>query len=199
MLSTRPATEGMIANAAVGGAVAATLTRQAEQALDDVPLPELAIIQTIDNDIRCDGTDEEHAAELRESVLEALQTISARSPDTKILLVSQVGRPLPHAQMRYDAGTNWEGGDGACDFFDATGAVVPAKAEHLTRIIEGYEAAQLSACAEVPTCYPDNGSGSSFVETWAYMEGADNIHFNAVGLAALAEHMWPTIEQVLGQ
>ena len=175
---------------------AGTLAVQAQEALEAVSAPELAIIQTIDNDIRCDGTDEAHASELGDSMLERCRR-SRTSPETKIFLVSQVGRPLPHAQMRYEAGTNWPGGDDPCDFFDATGVVVPQKAEHLTRIIEGYEKAQLAACAEVPTCYPDDGRGSAFVEKWAYFEGGDNRHFNPAGLAALAEHMWPAMEDVL--
>src|SRR5262245_17620369 len=63
MVELRPETEGHVANLAQGGAPAASLQRQAMRALEDVPTPELAIIQTIDGDIRCDGSDAAHVAE----------------------------------------------------------------------------------------------------------------------------------------
>jgi hypothetical protein len=63
MVELRPETEGHVENFAQGGAPAASLRAQATTALQNVPTPELAIIQTIDGDIRCDGTDDVHVAE----------------------------------------------------------------------------------------------------------------------------------------
>lgn len=64
LIAVRPDTKGHVANMAVGGATSDTLASQAMAALEEVPAPELVIIQTIDNDIRCDGTDEAHLEEL---------------------------------------------------------------------------------------------------------------------------------------
>lgn len=197
LVERRPETEGHVANTAKGGAVASTLKIQAQAALRRVPVPELVILQTIDNDIRCDGTDAAHAPELGADVAAALDVIAEASPNSKVLLVSQVGRPEPHAQMRLAAGTNLPGGDGECDFFDRTGAYVPERAAHLTEIIVAYEQAQLAACAAASNCHDDGGAGSAFAERWEYFEGADGMHFNAAGLAALAAHMWPAAEAVL--
>lgn len=197
MIERRPETEGSVANAAVGGAVAATLESQAATVLEQLPAPELVILQTIDNDLRCDGTDAAHAAELGEQVRSALELIVERSPNTKVLVVSQVGRPLPHAQMRAAAGTAFPGAGGECDLFDANGQVAPDGAARLTAIIEGYEQAQREACEQVANCFDDGGAGSSFAERWEYFEGGDENHFNAVGLAALAEHMWPAVQAAL--
>jgi lysophospholipase L1-like esterase len=57
LIAIRAETEGHVANTAQGGAVARSLSSQATAALAVVPRPALVIIQTIDNDIRCDGTD----------------------------------------------------------------------------------------------------------------------------------------------
>lgn len=62
-------------------------------ALALVPTPRLAIIQTIDSDIRCDGTDDEHVPEFGEQLAAALELITTESPQTEILVVGQLGRP----------------------------------------------------------------------------------------------------------
>ncbi len=53
LVEVHPETEGHVANTADGGALALTLARQAGMALEQVPTPELVIIQTIDNDLGC--------------------------------------------------------------------------------------------------------------------------------------------------
>lgn len=57
LVAARPETEGHVANAAMGGAPVTSLAEQAQTALTSVPAPALIIIQTIDSDIQCDGTD----------------------------------------------------------------------------------------------------------------------------------------------
>ena len=89
MVELRPETEGHVANAAYGGAPAASLSTQATTALQYVPTPELAIIQTIDNDIRCDGTDDAHVPEFGAALDDALTIITEASPDTKILVITR--------------------------------------------------------------------------------------------------------------
>ena len=59
------------------------------------PTPALAIISTIDNDIRCDGTDPGNIGRFGMNVEEALEVITTASPDTRILVVGQLGRPSP--------------------------------------------------------------------------------------------------------
>src|SRR5262245_43400257 len=48
MIERDPATEGHVANTASGGSPSDDLVDQAEEALDEVPNPELVIIQSID-------------------------------------------------------------------------------------------------------------------------------------------------------
>ena len=70
------------------------LPAQAAAALEEVPTPELVIIETIDNDIRCDGTDDTHVPEFGRSVAEALALIAAASPASHYCSwANRVGRP----------------------------------------------------------------------------------------------------------
>jgi hypothetical protein len=91
----RPETKGHVANAAVGGAPVSSLAGQAQAALRSVPTPELVIVQTMDDDIRCDGTDAGNVSTFGDTLKRALGSINAASPESKILLVGQLGRPSP--------------------------------------------------------------------------------------------------------
>lgn len=63
LVAHHPGTEGQVANAAEAGAPASRLAGQARTALASVGAPQLVIIQSIDGDIRCDGTDDTHVPE----------------------------------------------------------------------------------------------------------------------------------------
>ena len=91
MVASHPATKDHIANTARGGAVASELPDMAMAALQAVRHPALVIISTIDNDILCDGTDAQHVPAFGGSVASALEIIADRSPESKILIVGQLG------------------------------------------------------------------------------------------------------------
>ena len=152
MIASRPETEGHAANTATGGAVSDQLAGQAEAALTAVPNPVLAIIQTIHNDIRCDGTDGQHVPDFGAAVDKALQVITSQSPQTRVLVVGQLGRPATAAAAIAADPDSKAGvtGTGVCDFFDPNGTLVPSKIAALTAIIEGYENEQAKACG-LPT------------------------------------------------
>ena len=98
LVKVRPETQGSVANTAENGAKSATLPAQAKAALGQVPFPALAIVQTIDNDIRCAGSDEAHLPEFRASVRAAIEVVHAASPKPTILVVSNFGRPAGYAK-----------------------------------------------------------------------------------------------------
>lgn len=91
--AARPDTNGHVANAAVGGAPVSSLAPQAKAALQSVPNPELVIVQTIDNDVQCDGTDAENVTTFGATLQADPGVINAAVPESKILLVGQLGRP----------------------------------------------------------------------------------------------------------
>jgi len=91
VLAQNPAVVGHNFNLAKGGSRVDDLLRQAEGAVELDPLPELVVIQTIDNDIRCDGTDPQNYEPFGATLDSALDIIEAGAPDAKIFFVSQWG------------------------------------------------------------------------------------------------------------
>jgi hypothetical protein len=199
LVAVRPENEGHVANLAEDGSGAGRLVTQAQEALRQVPAPALVIIQTIDNDIRCDGTDDAHVGEFGGLVADALQVITEASPDSRILLVSQFGRPATYAEAmatnpsakRADTGT------GMCNFFNESGDLVEEHVAALTAIVESYEAEQERVCATVPQCSTDGGAFAEYQDDIDdYVEG-DWGHLNVRGLTRLAGIMWPTVAALL--
>lgn len=200
LLAVRPDTKGHVANEAVGGAVASSLPEQANSALRKVTKPQLVIIETIDNDIRCDGTDQTHIPELGASVAEALKVITAASPNSKILLVGQFGRPdatyieqlvAAHPELKPSMQ-----GTGPCDSFDPSGNINQQGIATLTGIIDAYEAEENRVCAQVPQCANDGGVRKQWVDHLDWYS-SDFGHLNVTGLAHVAEQLWPVVQQLL--
>jgi hypothetical protein len=200
VVAARPETEGHVANLAQGGALASTLRAQASAALEQVAAPALVIVQTVDGDIRCDGTDQDHIAAFGASLAAALEVITTASPDSRILIVGQLGRPSPRfieqlvaADPTVRAGLT---GSGMCDFFDSAGNIVEQNFETLTTIIEGYEAEQARVCAAVPHCRTDDGARAAYVDELENFSSDWN-HLNLHGQARAAEIVWPIVAELL--
>ena len=200
LIAVRPDTEGHVSNTAQAGAPAALLAGQADAALAQVPTPALVIIQTIDGDIRCDGTDADHVAEFGASVAEALDVIQAASPSSRILMVGQLGRPDPAFVEKLvaadPAAKTTLPGPGPCAFFNPAGDLVEENFETLTHIIEGYEAEQERLCAAVPHCRTDGGARAAYVDELENFTRDWN-HLNVRGSARAAEIAWPAVVALL--
>ena len=198
LLALQPEIENHVANTASGGASARVLQTQAQTALGLVPVPQLAIIQTVDNDIRCDAANVESVGA---SLLEALELIHERSPNTKILVVGQAGRPsvefieeLVAFDPTVKADLTW---NDECTFFHADGSINPDGFANLTAAIDAYEAEAARVCATVPNCITDGGVRRAYVDTIANF-APDYAHLNVQGQAAMAELIWPVVEELLG-
>jgi hypothetical protein len=172
LVAVRPETEGHVANTASGGAPASTLARQARFALETVPTPALVVVQTIDNDIRCDGIDREHVAEFGVAIADAVKVVTTASPDSRILMVGQLGRPPSSVR---------------CD---------PDPSDALISIIEKYETEQARVCATVPNCRTDEGARAAYVERPESFS-SDRNHLNVRGQAEAAEIAWPAVAALL--
>ena len=199
MVTLLPKTEGHVANTAVGGATASTLSSQAKEALDVVPTPALAIIQTVDNDIRCDAS---NIDDVGQGLGEALDLIHAASPNTKVLVAGQLGRPsmdylrdlvAHHPEVKADLT-----GDDPCSFFDTAGNLRESGVEQLSAVIDEYEAETARVCATVPHCRTDGGVRKAYIDTLGNFS-PDYAHLNAKGQAAEAALIWPVVEALLKQ
>jgi predicted small lipoprotein YifL len=200
MVGVMPETEGHVANAGQGGASASRLAAMVEQALSAVPVPALAIIQTIDNDIQCDGKDAERITAFGESVREAIQLIVEASPNGHVLVVGQLGRPsatflealVAKVPSQRDALT----GAGPCDFFNPSGELNQEHIANLTAIIDAFEAEQAKVCAEFTQCTTDGGVRAAYIDKLENFSSDWN-HLNVRGQAAEAELIWPVVQKLL--
>lgn len=200
LLAVRPQIGDQVSNMAQGGAQAIDLADQARTALQLVPKPELVIIQTIDNDIRCDGTDVDNVKAFGHSVENALKVIVAASPNAHILIVSQPGRPAEFAAALAkdpDAVAAFTG-SGMCDFFNVDGKINQEHVATLTTILESYEAEQARVCATIPQCSTDNGAAAAYVDDITRLVPNDWGHLTVEGQTQFAEIMWPVVSDLLG-
>ena len=201
LVAVRPETEGHAANTARGGASASQLAGMVDPALELVPVPALAIIQTIDNDIHCDGRDATRLEAFGESVRVAIERIVLASPNVRVLVVGQLGRPraafledLVEAHPEVKASAT---GVGRCDAFGPDGELVQAHLDYLTAIIDSFEAEQARVCAAFPQCATDAGVRAAYIDKLENFSG-DWAHLNVRGQAEEAELIWPVVGDLLG-
>ncbi len=199
LLAVHPETAEHVANTAQGGAQAITLIDQTRLALDQVPAPELVVIQTFDNDIRCDGSDPENLKTFGHFVEIALNEIVKTSPKSHILLMSQPGRPATFAEALQNNPVAKKAftGTGMCDLFDPDGKINQEHVATLTKIIESYEAEQARVCAQVPQCTTDHGAATTFVDDINQLVPDDWGHLTVQGQARVAERIWPVVSELL--
>jgi len=80
LLALNPAVRGHNTNVAVAGTGVDDLAGQADQALAATPLPELFLIQSVDNDIRCDGSDADNYAPFAATLTDVLKKLTTGAP-----------------------------------------------------------------------------------------------------------------------
>lgn len=201
MVAARPETENAVASSAFGGAPFSALPDQADVALGFVPHPQLIIIQTIDNDIRCDGTDARNVVAFGATMKQVLTSLTSATPASEILVVGQLGRPSPayitrlvaaHPEVRSELA-----GPGICDFYDQHGKLDPKSFARLTAIIDAYEAEQARVCSHFPRCHTDEGVRATYQDTMRNFT-SDFAHLNVRGQAAEAALIWPVVARILG-
>ena len=200
MIKAIPETKDHVVNAAVGGSRIEDMLEQTANALAAVPTPRLAIIQAVDNDVRCDGTDGKHVPEFGETLAKILTTIQAASPDTDVLVLYQLGRPAGYAKAlasKPDVRKSL-GGSGMCDFFGEAGDLDQTKLATLTGIIEQYETEQVHICARFARCHTDGGAFTTYKDDARDLIQGEWNHLNVHGLARVADLAWPVVQKILG-
>ena len=193
LLALNPAVRGHNTNLAVAGTGVNELAGQADQALATKPLPELFLIQSVDNDIRCDGTDASNYAPFAATLTDVLKKITVGAPRAKILIVSspwatvdnygQVAARLPGPRAA-------NSGTGPCDQFDPSGKPVPAHWRTLEGITLHYLGELKWVCAKFPTCQYDNDALYHMKITTDDITPSDGAHLTIAGLRKQAALEW---------
>ena len=160
LLAQNPAIKGHNFNFAKDGSRVDDLVRQANMALKLSPPVDLVLIQTIDNDIRCDRTDAQNYAPFGAALLRALTLLHAGAPHARLFLVSQwgsverdvaIGQQLPFSVA-------YASGSGPCDVYDKDGQIRPDQVKYLQDVVNHYHAELHTSCSVVPQCSTDKGA-----------------------------------------
>jgi hypothetical protein len=199
LVALRPETKGHVANRAALHTPASGLTAQTRQALEEVPTPALVMIQGINFDVRCDGTDAENVPLFGEDIKATLQVIKDASPKVRIFIVGQQGRPLDAAEnaaagLVDPAAEEAPVTSGMCKTLTKAGKVNKKGVDTLTRIVESYEAEQARVCATFTGCTTDKGV---VAKAPADPKDVVNGHLSWRGQARAAALLWPGVEALM--
>jgi GDSL-like lipase/acylhydrolase family protein len=194
ILEANPAIRGHNVNLARNGARVSDVVGQAGSAVARKRKPELVVIQILDNDIRCDGTDPSLYRSFRATFVRALVILSRRLPNARIYVVHSWGRPATYVEAIKDIPEARAPltGTGRCDLFDSAGRVRPDGVAYLTKVVEGYEAQLRAGCARFVHCRWDGGALARLVDDRADLS-SDWGHPSIHGHTRIAEYAWSGI------
>jgi lysophospholipase L1-like esterase len=195
ILAENPAIEGHNANLAKDGGTIEDLAAQARRAAKLTPKPQLIVIQILDNDIGCDGSDPKRYAAFGKKFAAVLGRLTSRLPGVRIFVVSQYGRPERFFAVINDTGDPAAigefSGTGPCDAFDY-GKLVPERIAYLTKVIEGYEDQEATACKRFTGCYFSRSALSSAIDKPERI-ASDLDHLSIAGHKEAAAVAWPEL------
>ena len=178
----------------MGCATVDDLIGQARGAVALVPLPELILVQTIDHDIKCDGTDPQNYQPFGDALTEALDILASGAPNAKVFVVTQPGTVARNADATEGNPSwvsNWQG-DGPCDAFDPSGQRADDKIAALQDVTDHYFAVQADRCAKFPNCSDDQGAWQRMMIEAADLT-PDGNHPSIQGAAKRAAVTWTAL------
>jgi hypothetical protein len=174
-------------NLAQNGADIDVMVGQARAAVDLRPKPDVVLVQGIDNDMRCDGSDPQNYAPFGATMAELLEILTRGLPDAKIYLLG-LASSLQDVATLFSQAPGAAGGEGVCDFLDAAGRPRPAGIASMEAIITGYETAMATACSPHPNCRTDEGALRAMPIEAADL--SDDGHPSVAGHRRQAEWVW---------
>ncbi|WP_426562515.1 hypothetical protein ACPPVT_17595 [Angustibacter sp. McL0619] len=201
LLQTHPAMRGHNYDEAVNGTKVDALDGQLLTLLAEAdPLPDVLLVQSIDNDMRCDGTDPQNYGPYGAALDEAISQMQTAIPGVQVFLVSQwatVAGWTTWAAHRQDLVTD-NTGTGPCGVFDASGAVRPAGVQSMQEIVDTYWRTVVQVCSKHPGCYTDGGAEQAFTVTDRDL-AADGNHLSIAGHHKFAAIAWRTLPPQITQ
>ena len=193
MLATNPSLEGHAINLAIDGSNVASLIAQASQLVDRTPKPQLVLIQTIDNDQKCDGTDKANYDPYRTKLTQVLDILAQGLPDAQIFILSQWADVATYDRVVFAMNPSHLAGDGPCDTVNPqTMKIDPAKEGYLQGMIVDYWGIVTDVCALHRTCKTDGGA-MQHMDLKPEDLGSDLNHLSVAGHAKIAAMVWAVL------
>lgn len=196
LVRLNPALKDHATNVAVSGSNVNDLVRQAEEAVALQPLPELYLISSVDNDIRCDGTDDQNYGVYADQLHTALKTITTAAPNAQVFIVSHpFATEENYAEVLAKIGAKDHiAGDGPCDLFDLAGKLQPKRLRYLAAVTGRYYHEAAQACAEFLHCLYDGGAVHKLVIGPADLT-PDHNHLSIAGQRKEAATVWTVLDK----
>jgi lysophospholipase L1-like esterase len=192
LAQSHPAMRGHNYNFAVNGTTVDNIESQLQRLLREAdPLPDVVIVQTIDNDMRCDGTDPENYAAFGSTLDRVLRLVQKKVPGVSLFLVSQWATVETWSAWasHHPEQVAENSGTGPCDVFAADGTVRQAGVRSMQRIVDGYWSVIEKVCAALPDCYTD-GAAMQTMKVTDRDVAADLNHLSIEGHARMAAIAW---------
>jgi hypothetical protein len=178
-------------NLAVSGSKVDDVLRQADEAARLPVKPELVIIQSIDNDMRCDGTDAQNYKPFGATLARALDIVVASNPDVQIFIVNQwataknfatVARTIPDQRTTLSE-------NGPCGLLKPSGKLRRAGIASYERILAGYYRQIKVVCARLAHCSTDHNALHRMVIQRSDL-ASDGGHLSVRGQRKMAAVAW---------
>lgn len=193
VLAENPSVKGHVANFAIDGSTVDSLADQEKQAAAVTPAPDLVIIQSIDNDIQCDGTDPQNFAPYRQKLTAVMDSLTKDLPDADVFFVSQWGTVKEYDATVAKIDPGHITGSGPCDPIDLeAGRLLPRRELYLQRLVDRYWGIVTSVCAQYPTCRTDRAAMQKLQLEQGDL-AADLNHLSVAGHHKMAALAWQSL------
>jgi lysophospholipase L1-like esterase len=195
VLAKNPAVEGHATNVAIDGSTVDSLLSQEAEVAKVTPAPDLVLVQSIDNDIKCDGTDPQNYGPYRAKLTAVLDAIHRDLPGAQVFFVSQWAsvKEYDHVVMAVDP--DHITGTGPCDSIDLqTRKLDPKHEKYLQSLVDHYWKIISEVCAKYPKCRTDGG----VMQTMRLAKGdlaGDLDHLSPEGQHKMAEMIWSALNR----
>jgi hypothetical protein len=159
ILAKNPAAKGHAKTFGVDGSAVDSLVDQELKAAAFEPPPGLVLIQSIDNDIQCDGTDPQNYGPFRRTLTKVLDAVTRDLPDADIFFVDQWANVKEYDRAAIHVNPDSLTGTGPCDVVNSATGKLDAKREvYLQGLVDHYFAIIVDVCRQYPTCRTDEGA-----------------------------------------
>ena len=198
LVATHPALEGHATSVGVDGSFVEDLGAQVQTLLFQDPLPDLGIIQTIDYDIRCDGTDAANVKKFGRTLDRVLDSIYRHDPHVQVFFVDQWGSVDTYARAAraIPSAVAGSSGTGLCDIFTPDGRVRSMGVASLQRIVDAYFRTVQRVCAAHQSCWTDGGALQRMPVHPDDLT-ADANHLSIQGQAVMAAYAWDALPDAI--
>jgi hypothetical protein len=194
LLVSHPQLRGHSTTLGVDGSTVDDLAAQLDRMSELDPVPDLVVIQTLDNDLRCDGTDTANQGPFAQTLDEVLTGVDRLAPLAQVFVVDQWASARTYAEAVQDRPevVADRSGTGPCDTFTASGEIRPAGVASLVGIVDGYYAQLQRVCSLHARCWTDEGA----IRRMPLRPGdltVDAHHLTVPGLAVMARFVWQAL------